>query len=224
MPTGPPGVSPPFTPESKRVLGDALKEALQIGDNFIGPGHQLLALIKSGTPATLARHLSIDQALQAVREHHRTDEADRPPSARSRTGPRLRGFVEVMKAAMARSTPVTPAGSQHILLTLVSRRDTLAGKILAELGVTEEKVRELIETIGTEGTLDEAPPPEVEFRVGGRSLGTVRIEPIDLLAAIEKADPEAAERMRGAIEGSSRWTGPGRCSGASDTEEDAPDN
>lgn len=193
MPTGLPGVAPPFTPETKRVLSDALKEALQVGDNFIGPGHQLLALIKAGVPVALAEHVQIEQALQVVREDKRTHELDRPPLGRG--AKRVRGFVEVMKSAISRPAPGTPAGSQHILLTLVARQDTLAGRILAELGVTEEKVRELIETIGTKGTLDEPPDAGVELRLGERTVTVSKLALGEAISILRKKDPQGAAEL-----------------------------
>jgi ATP-dependent Clp protease ATP-binding subunit ClpA len=38
----------PFTPRSKRVLEGALREALSLGDNYIGSQHLLLALLREG--------------------------------------------------------------------------------------------------------------------------------------------------------------------------------
>ena len=40
--------SPPFTPRAKKVLELALREALQLGHNYIGPEHLLLGLLREG--------------------------------------------------------------------------------------------------------------------------------------------------------------------------------
>ncbi|MHB1851636.1 MAG: Clp protease N-terminal domain-containing protein, partial [Acidimicrobiales bacterium] len=40
--------SPPFTPRAKRVLELSLREALQLGHNYIGTEHMLLGLIREG--------------------------------------------------------------------------------------------------------------------------------------------------------------------------------
>ena len=196
VPAGRRGASPPFTPECKRVLELSLREALKLGDNFISPGHQLLALLETGTPAALAGHVRIESARDAVRAHHDQDPSTKEtePSAPGR----LRGFIEVMKSAVSQSTPGAPPGSQQILLALVSRQDTLAGRVLAELGVTEEKVHELIASIGPEGTLDEPPKPEDAIDVGGHVL---RIADPGSRRAIEQAlqDPVVADRIRVAL-------------------------
>jgi len=40
--------SPPFTPRAKKVLELSLREALQLGHNYIGPEHMLLGLVREG--------------------------------------------------------------------------------------------------------------------------------------------------------------------------------
>lgn len=50
--TAPPGVpdsgSPPFSPRAKKVLELSLREALQLGNNYIGTEHILLGLVREG--------------------------------------------------------------------------------------------------------------------------------------------------------------------------------
>ena len=48
--TAPTG-SPPFTPRSKKVLELALREALQLGHNYIGTEHLLLGILNSDSDA-----------------------------------------------------------------------------------------------------------------------------------------------------------------------------
>ena len=45
--TAPTG-SPPFTPRAKKVLELSLREALQLGHNYIGTEHMLLGLVREG--------------------------------------------------------------------------------------------------------------------------------------------------------------------------------
>jgi ATP-dependent Clp protease ATP-binding subunit ClpC len=42
------GSSPPFTPRAKKVLELSLREALQLGHNYIGTEHILLGLVREG--------------------------------------------------------------------------------------------------------------------------------------------------------------------------------
>ena len=45
---GPPAAQPPFTPRAKKVLELSLREALQLGHNYIGTEHLLLGLVREG--------------------------------------------------------------------------------------------------------------------------------------------------------------------------------
>ena len=201
VPAGVRRASPPFTPECKRALELALREALKLGDNFISPGHQLLALVRSEQPTVLARKVGWVNAEVMVREWHGTlPEEEKAGRRKSGQQSRLKGFVEVMKAAMSRGKPDRPPGSHDILLTLVSMQETLAGRILKELGVTEEKVTELAELIGTAGTLDEPELEPDEVPVGDQTIRIADPAAREALREVLGADPELAERLRAALE------------------------
>ena len=60
--------SPPFTPRAKKVLELSLREALQLGHNYIGTEHLLLALYRgqSGVAKQVLEQLGASEA--AVRE------------------------------------------------------------------------------------------------------------------------------------------------------------
>lgn len=196
---------PPFTPGAKRALELSLREALQLGQNWIGLGHMVLGLVRQGGPDALIEYLPPD-AEGIVRrwesDHRVSGERTDPRSAlfsrlRPRPGPRpenvAEGFTRVIHAAHDQARG--PVGSQHLLLGMFEAGDTLAKRVLESLDVSQEKVIGAIESLGSAGTLDDPPLPEVEIRVQGKSLGTVHIEPIHLIAAIREKDPAAAERL-----------------------------
>ncbi|HEV8115471.1 MAG TPA: Clp protease N-terminal domain-containing protein, partial [Acidimicrobiales bacterium] len=60
--------SPPFTPRAKKVLELSLREALQLGHNYIGTEHMLLGLVREGegVAATVLQSLGAD--LSRVRQ------------------------------------------------------------------------------------------------------------------------------------------------------------
>jgi ATP-dependent Clp protease ATP-binding subunit ClpA len=109
---------------------------------------------------------------------------------------RMRSFVEVMKAAMALAESGEGAKSTHLLLALVSRQDTVAGRVLARLGVTEEKVLELISTTDATGTLDEPPEQSVEVRIGKRVVQLPVRALSEAAAAMGSTNPEAAAALQ----------------------------
>jgi ATP-dependent Clp protease ATP-binding subunit ClpC len=64
-----PGGEIPFTPRAKKVLELSLREALQLGHNYIGGEHVLLGLLRegSGGGAQVLRRLDVD--FDALRQH-----------------------------------------------------------------------------------------------------------------------------------------------------------
>ena len=63
-PTG----SPPFTPRAKKVLELALREALQLGHNYIGTEHILLGLVREGEGVAAQVLQGLGADLVSVRE------------------------------------------------------------------------------------------------------------------------------------------------------------
>ena len=63
-PTG----SPPFTPRAKKVLELSLREALQLGHNYIGTEHMLLGLVREGEGVAAQVLQSLGADLPAVRQ------------------------------------------------------------------------------------------------------------------------------------------------------------
>jgi hypothetical protein len=64
VPTG----SPPFTPRAKKVLELSLREALQLGHNYIGTEHLLLGLVREGEGVGAQVLVSLGADLSKVRE------------------------------------------------------------------------------------------------------------------------------------------------------------
>lgn len=60
--------SPPFTPRAKRVLELSLREALQLGHNYIGPEHMLLGLVRDGEGVAAQVLASLGVRMEAVRQ------------------------------------------------------------------------------------------------------------------------------------------------------------
>ena len=63
-PTG----SPPFTPRAKKVLELSLREALQLGHNYIGTEHILLGLLREGEGVAAQVLVSLGADLNRVRQ------------------------------------------------------------------------------------------------------------------------------------------------------------
>jgi hypothetical protein len=61
--------SPPFTPRAKKVLELSLREALQLGHNYIGTEHLLLGLVREGEGVAVQVLVSLGADLSRVRQH-----------------------------------------------------------------------------------------------------------------------------------------------------------
>jgi ATP-dependent Clp protease ATP-binding subunit ClpC len=64
----PPTGSPPFTPRAKKVLELSLREALQLGHNYIGTEHMLLGLVREGEGVAAQVLVSLGADLAKVRQ------------------------------------------------------------------------------------------------------------------------------------------------------------
>ena len=60
--------SPPFTPRAKKVLELSLREALQLGHNYIGTEHLLLGLVREGEGVAVQVLVSLGADLSLVRQ------------------------------------------------------------------------------------------------------------------------------------------------------------
>ena len=60
--------SPPFTPRTKKVLELALREALQLGHNYIGTEHLLLGVVREGNGVAVQVLESLGVDLATVRQ------------------------------------------------------------------------------------------------------------------------------------------------------------
>jgi len=63
-----PAGSPPFTPRAKKVLELSLREALQLGHNYIGTEHMLLGLIREGEGVAAQVLTTLGADLSRVRQ------------------------------------------------------------------------------------------------------------------------------------------------------------
>ena len=67
-PTEPASLSPPFTPRAKKVLELSLREALQIGHDYIGTEHLLLGLVREGEGVGVQALISVGVDIAQVRQ------------------------------------------------------------------------------------------------------------------------------------------------------------
>ena len=94
----PPAGQIPFTPRAKKVLELSLREALTHGDNYIGPEHVLLGLVRENEGVAARILLDFDADAEKIRnvvlEMLASEPSKRPPRprGRSRRGAEERGI------------------------------------------------------------------------------------------------------------------------------------
>ena len=198
--TGESSGAPPFTPRAKSVMEHALREALQLGHNYIGTEHLLLGLLRegSGVAAQVLGELAVkqDDVRARVIEKLAGFAASQPASpivaqqAQSTQGAR----DLIGKARTIGSADKGPIGTHHYLLAMTELADSMAGRILASLGVTTDLVKEKLAELPLAGTTDEdllRTPITVEDGV------KVIVDNLDLAERIRKGEVEIVVREKG---------------------------
>ena len=189
----------PFTPRAKKVLELSLREALQLGHNYIGTEHILLGLIREGEGVGAQVLINLGADLSAVRHQviqqlagHRSVTpvmGMHPAAARQRETPAAaKAGVEARRLAAGGAV-----GSQHYLMGLLREEDSMAAKALADLGVTPEAIEAKLAELKPAGTSDETPEEAGARRIGLRVEGR--------LLTLEIDDPELAESLEKAMAG-----------------------
>jgi len=93
--------SPPFTPRAKKVLELSLREALQLGHNYIGTEHMLLGLVREGEGVAAQVLVSLGADLSRVRQQ----------VIQQLSGYQSQGGKETAAAGGPQATTDAPSGS-----------------------------------------------------------------------------------------------------------------
>ncbi|MFE6822151.1 Clp protease N-terminal domain-containing protein [Streptomyces sp. NPDC057690] len=152
----------PFAPGAKKTLDLALREALQLRHTSIGTEHILLALVTEGEGVgakVLAERIDpiskIRAAVLASSEGSQDVAVGPWPAGTAAT----QDTVSVA-GALAGGAPV---GSHHLLEAMLRAENSMAAKVLRELGVDPDAVAAKIDELDPETTTD-ANPEETAAR------------------------------------------------------------
>jgi ATP-dependent Clp protease ATP-binding subunit ClpA len=201
----------PFTPRAKKTLELALREALQLGHNYIGTEHILLGLIREadGVAATiLKQHGDLGAIRMAVldllpaasieasrgRRWLRRRAAAEHGEASAPTEQSVLSATPAADATLseaARLAGAQPVGSHHLLLAALGDADSAAARALAALGVDLDLAKEALRGMDVTGTSDEQPEE------AGRRQMVIHVT--DERLTIEAADPVIIEAGRAAL-------------------------
>jgi hypothetical protein len=178
----------PFTPRAKKVLELSLREALQLGRNFIRTEHILLGLIREGEGVAAWVLVRLGADLNSVRQQviqllHSNQSKDQGPES----APRASRFerltdqarrVVILAQQEARTRNHNYVGTEHILLGLIHEGESVAAKALESLGISLEAVRQQVDEIIGQGQ-QPAPPGLIPFTL--RTKNVLELSPGEAL-------------------------------------------
>ncbi|MFF9089945.1 Clp protease N-terminal domain-containing protein [Streptomyces sp. NPDC014991] len=176
----------PFAPRAKKTLELALREAQQLQHNSIGTEHILLALVKEGEGVgakVLAERIApisrIRAAVLAALEGSQ-DVAAVPWPAGT---PATEDTVSTA-SALAGGAPV---GSHHLLEAMLRTENSMAARVLRELGVDPDAVAAKIDALDPETTTDanpeEAAARKMEIRLVDDEVHLILRDPATVMTA-----------------------------------------
>jgi ATP-dependent Clp protease ATP-binding subunit ClpC len=149
-----------FTDRARKVMGLARQEAQRLNHEFIGTEHILLGLVQegSGVAANVLKNLDVD--LKKIRtEVERLVKAG-PNMVTLGQLPFTPRAKKVLELALEEASSLghNYIGTEHILLGLIKEKDGKAAKVLTNLNVKLETVREeVLDFLGAEPAKPESP-------------------------------------------------------------------
>jgi ATP-dependent Clp protease ATP-binding subunit ClpC len=142
----PPSGHIPFTPRAKKVLELSLREALQLGHNYIGTEHILLGLLREGEGVACQVLVKLGANLPKVRarvyellaggatEETTAERVPIPPLSSE-----LREVIEEARRA-AEANGASEVAPIHLFLAAAQHPDGAAGRMLRAVGVDPEEL------------------------------------------------------------------------------------
>ncbi|CAB4244536.1 Chaperone protein ClpB [Methylacidimicrobium sp. AP8] len=188
-----------FTPRAQQVLALARKEAERFNHNYVGTEHLLLGLIKlsQGVAVNVLQKLGIE--LETVRtelEKQMTTEVEGKPTTPIPYTPRVKKVLALAQKE-AKGLNHSYVGTEHILLGLLREGEGVAARVLKNLEIDLERVRnEILKELdpnfsASEGNEEEASEPAF---AGGTETGTKKEVKTPALKAFGRDLTELARR------------------------------
>src|SRR5215813_1381628 len=142
-----------FTDRARKVMNLAKSEAQRLNHEYIGTEHILLGLVQegSGVAANVLRNMGIDlKRIRAEIEKLVKGSSTMVPMGNLPFTPRAKKVLE-LSLEEASQLGHNYIGTEHLLLGLIKENEGIAAKVLTNLGVKLEDVREeVLEFLGAE--------------------------------------------------------------------------
>jgi len=163
-----------FTDRAKKVMNLARQEAQRFNHEYLGTEHILLGLVQegSGVAANVLRQMSID--LSKIRSEVEKLVKTGPSMVTMGQLPFTPRAKKVLELSMEEASNLghNYIGTEHLLLGLIKENEGIAAKVLTNLGVKLEDVREeVLEFLGADSSEEEEEETTSETPVAGTTPG-----------------------------------------------------
>ncbi len=182
-----------FTQKAENALSSALGFAQELGHSYIGTEHLLLGLI-SQKDSIAARILSMRGASEAVLKKSIIDHmgiGSRSSISSEDMTPRLKAVIEG-SAKEAEKSGIRYVGTEHLLMSLLSRRDCVAQRLLQNSAVSVNDIKaDLSAYLGSSPSRQKEQPSRADDTVkkGKKSPLSIYGKDLTELARQGKTDP-----------------------------------
>ncbi|QDU69254.1 ATP-dependent Clp protease ATP-binding subunit [Engelhardtia mirabilis] len=171
-----------FTDRAKKVMNLARQEAQRFNHEYLGTEHILLGLVQegSGVAANVLRQMNID--LTKIRAEVEKLVKTGPSMVTMGQLPFTPRAKKVLELSMEEASNLghNYIGTEHLLLGLIKENEGIAAKVLTNLGVKLEDVREeVLEFLGADAPEDEDDEGPSDTPVGGGGGGKSKTPALD---------------------------------------------
>ncbi|MFO0981133.1 MAG: ATP-dependent Clp protease ATP-binding subunit [Planctomycetota bacterium] len=154
-----------FTDRARKVMNLAKQEAQRLNHEYIGTEHILLGLVQegSGVAANVLRNMNID--LKKIRSEIEKIVKGSPTMVTMGNLPFTPRAKKVLELALEEASQLghNYIGTEHLLLGLIKENEGIAARVLLNLGVKLEDVREeVLEFLGADPRSEEEEQPQAE--------------------------------------------------------------
>ena len=154
---GPPEMFELFTARARRVIVLAQEEARDLGHNYLGTEHLLIAILNEGEGVAVQSLERLDVSLADVRVEMREiiGYGNQSPDGQIPFTPRAK---KVLEFSLRESLTLGHdyVGTEHLLTALIREGESTAARVLQQFGAELLKVRQTVVAILDEGDLDDS--------------------------------------------------------------------
>ena len=167
-----------FTDNSRKALENAQKEAKDMGFNYVGTEHLLLGIlgVEECVAAALLKKMGVKSEEVRQRVIKLTGKGDFVFAGEMQLTPRTKNVIENTNR-ISRQMGHDFVGTEHILLTLIHEQHSVATRVLLELNVDLNRLKEaLLNALGVSASAKKGQEGAQPGGVPGGAQGSETLE------------------------------------------------